>query len=104
MMTDDLGLVLEIAGGLSATALAFIVSPCASAALLTHVPWKKLIIQFPAGAYASLTRGEWYSRQKLPAVACAVFGVVVLVLNCGLTVAKAFEPSKGDGGVNTGES
>ncbi|KAK1925556.1 amino acid transporter [Papiliotrema laurentii] len=74
LLTCDLGVVLEVAGGLSATALAFI---------------------FPASAYYTLTRGEWYSRQKLPAVLCAAFGAVVLVLSCGLTIVKALT---GEGG------
>ncbi|KAL7423107.1 hypothetical protein Q5752_002406 [Cryptotrichosporon argae] len=69
LVTCDLGVVLEVAGGLSATALAFI---------------------FPAAAYYALVRGPWYTRQKLPAVACAGFGLVVLLLSCGLTVAKAW--------------
>ncbi|ORY28481.1 transmembrane amino acid transporter protein-domain-containing protein [Naematelia encephala] len=69
LLTCDLGVVLEIAGGLSATALAFI---------------------FPAIAFYALTRGPWYSRQKLPAVICATFGTVVLVLSCGLTVMHAW--------------
>lgn len=65
LLTCDLGVVLEIAGGLSATALAFI---------------------FPAAAYFVLTRGKWTSRQKLPAVVCTAFGVVVLVLSCAITI------------------
>jgi sodium-coupled neutral amino acid transporter 11 len=83
-MTCDLGVVLEIAGGLSATALAFIVriSPrCRSIAADR--------VQFPAVAYVALIRGEWYSRAKLPAVVCAAFGAIVLMLSCGLTIKKA---------------
>jgi sodium-coupled neutral amino acid transporter 11 len=43
-----------------------------------------------------LTGGEWYSRQKLPAVLCAAFGAVVLVSSCGLTLMKAFEGGEGE--------
>jgi len=74
LLTCDLGVVLEIAGGLSATALAFI---------------------FPAIAYYALVRGPWYSAQKLAAVVCAAFGTIVLVLSCGLTIAKAWSGEEG---------
>ncbi|KLT45533.1 hypothetical protein CC85DRAFT_136756 [Cutaneotrichosporon oleaginosum] len=69
LLTCDLGVVLEIAGGLSATALAFI---------------------FPAGAFFVLTRGPWNSRQKLPAVICVAFGTIVLLMSTGIAVTKAF--------------
>ncbi|KAK8858559.1 hypothetical protein IAR55_002788 [Kwoniella newhampshirensis] len=74
LTTCDLGIVLELAGGLSASALAFI---------------------FPASAYFVLTSGEWYSKQRLPAVLVAGFGLVVLVLSCGLSIAHAWS---GEGG------
>lgn len=67
LLTCDLGVVLEIAGGLSATALAFI---------------------FPAGAFFVLTKGPWNSRQKLPAVLCTAFGCIVLILSTALTILK----------------
>ncbi|WOO77390.1 Vacuolar amino acid transporter 2 [Vanrija pseudolonga] len=67
LLTCDLGVVLEIAGGLSATALAFI---------------------FPAAAYYTLVGGSWHSKSKLPAVLCTTFGIVVLVLSCGITITK----------------
>ncbi|EIW73705.1 hypothetical protein TREMEDRAFT_67510 [Tremella mesenterica DSM 1558] len=73
LVTCDLGVVLELAGGLSATALAFI---------------------FPAGAYFTLLRGPWYSRQKLPAVICAIFGSIVLLLSCGMALTKAMTGEK----------
>lgn len=82
LLTCDLGIVLEIAGGLSATALAFIVRHNKHSATLADK-------QFPASAYYVLTKGKWYSRQKLPAVLCAAFGTVVLVLSLGLTINKA---------------
>ena len=88
LTTCDLGVVLEIAGGLTATALAFIVR---SKAPLLRQSWLLIVhSQFPAMAYYALTRGPWYSRQKLPAVVCAIFGSVVLVLSCGLTIMKAW--------------
>lgn len=78
LLTCDLGVVLEIAGGLSATALAFIVS----------LSKRGCSPQFPAGAFFVLTRGPWNSRQKLPAVICVVFGTVVLLMSTGIAVTK----------------
>ena len=51
LITCDLGVMLEITGGVSATTLAFI---------------------FPAACYYKLLdkKAPWYSRTKLPAVAC----------------------------------
>ncbi|KZT41492.1 AAAP amino acid permease [Sistotremastrum suecicum HHB10207 ss-3] len=62
LITCDLGVILEIVGGLSATALAFI---------------------FPAACYIKLTPQElpWTSRTKLPALLCVAFGIIVLCLN-----------------------
>jgi len=62
MITCDLGVMLEITGGVSATALAFI---------------------FPSVCYLQLLPPDktWYSRRRLPALCCAVFGVVVLLLS-----------------------
>ncbi|WWC88582.1 uncharacterized protein L201_003494 [Kwoniella dendrophila CBS 6074] len=68
LTTCDLGIVLELAGGLSASALAFI---------------------FPASAYYVLTRGNWYSKQKLPAFLVAAFGCIVLLLSCGQSIWNA---------------
>lgn len=72
-MTCDLGVMLEITGGVSATALAFI---------------------FPALCYLQLSNKTrpWHSREKLPAVACAAFGVVVLVMSLYLALAKSWTP------------
>jgi sodium-coupled neutral amino acid transporter 11 len=63
--------MLEITGGASATALAFV---------------------FPALCYIKLlpAHDPWHSRTKLPAVVCAAFGVVVLVLSVGLALGKAW--------------
>ncbi|KAL4080369.1 transmembrane amino acid transporter protein-domain-containing protein [Scleroderma yunnanense] len=74
LITCDLGVTLEITGGVSATALAFI---------------------FPAACYLKLTNvsSPWYSRSKLPAAACFVFGLVVMVVSLFLTMAKAWTPA-----------
>ncbi|WWC62607.1 uncharacterized protein I303_105204 [Kwoniella dejecticola CBS 10117] len=73
LTTCDLGIVLELAGGLSASALAFI---------------------FPASAYYVLTSGKWYSSNKLPAGLVASFGGIVLLLSCGQSIVDAFDPEK----------
>lgn len=79
LLTCDLGVVLEVAGGVAATALAFI---------------------FPAGCYYKLLPSNlpWTSRKKLPAVLCVGFGLLVLVLNLIIALSHAWnehgEPKK----------
>ena len=74
LVTCDLGVMLEITGGASATALAFI---------------------FPAACYLKLAapRAPLLSRAKLPALACAAFGVVVLSISLFLALGKAWTPA-----------
>ncbi|TEB38377.1 AAAP amino acid permease [Coprinellus micaceus] len=76
LITCDLGVMLEITGGVSATALAFI---------------------FPAACYFKLlgTQTPWYHRSKLPAVCCVLFGVVVMTISLILAIAKTWT-SEGD--------
>ncbi|KAK2463274.1 hypothetical protein APHAL10511_004929 [Amanita phalloides] len=73
LITCDLGVMLEITGGASATALAFI---------------------FPAICYIKLSNSHqpWYSRSKLPAVACASFGLIVMCTSLFLALGKAWTP------------
>ncbi|TCD71234.1 hypothetical protein EIP91_011712 [Steccherinum ochraceum] len=73
LITCDLGVMLEITGGASATALAFI---------------------FPAACYLKLSDPavRWYSRAKLPAVICATFGVVVMSISMFLALGKVWTP------------
>ena len=68
--------MLEITGGASATALAFI---------------------FPAACYLKLAdpHAPWYARTKLPAAVCAAFGAVVLAISMGLALGKVWT-SEGD--------
>ncbi|KAF8332651.1 transmembrane amino acid transporter protein-domain-containing protein [Cantharellus anzutake] len=68
MMTCDLGVMLEITGGISATAFAFI---------------------FPAICYLKLTRESPWGTTKICAVACTFFGLSVLVLSVILGIRKA---------------
>ncbi|CDO69241.1 hypothetical protein BN946_scf185042.g143 [Trametes cinnabarina] len=74
MITCDLGVMLEITGGASATALAFI---------------------FPAACYLKLKApgAPWYARAKLPAVLCAAFGGGVLCVSLFLALGKAWTPA-----------
>ncbi|KAF8629657.1 hypothetical protein AX17_005596 [Amanita inopinata Kibby_2008] len=76
LITCDLGVMLEITGGASATALAFI---------------------FPAICYVKLAnnRQPWYSWAKLPAVVCATFGLIVMVISLFLALGKAWTPEGG---------
>ncbi|KAJ7925314.1 amino acid transporter [Mycena leptocephala] len=73
LITCDLGVMLEITGGVSATTLAFI---------------------FPASCYLKLTdsKAPWYSRSKLPAYACVVFGVTVMTISLYLALGKTWTP------------
>ena len=71
MITCDLGLMLEITGGISATTLAFI---------------------FPAACYVKLVdkRLPWYSRTKLPAVICVGFGIIVMAISLFTALSKSW--------------
>ncbi|KZT70955.1 hypothetical protein DAEQUDRAFT_724705 [Daedalea quercina L-15889] len=73
LVTCDLGVMLEITGGASATALAFI---------------------FPAACYLRLADlgPHWYSRNKLPALCCVAFGITVLVISLFLALGKVWTP------------
>ncbi|KAJ3570373.1 hypothetical protein NP233_g4458 [Leucocoprinus birnbaumii] len=71
LMTCDLGVMLEITGGVSATALAYI---------------------FPAACYYKLTDKSlpWHHRSKLPALVCVAFGVVAMVISLYLALQKSW--------------
>ncbi|KAK7472573.1 hypothetical protein VKT23_000687 [Stygiomarasmius scandens] len=73
MITCDLGVMLEITGGVSATALAFI---------------------FPAACFLKLSSPStpWHSRSKLPASICVTFGVVVMTLSLFIALGKVWTP------------
>ena len=63
--------MLEITGGVSATALAFI---------------------FPAACYIKLLPSNLplNSRVKLPALICALFGLIVMIISLFLALGKAW--------------
>jgi sodium-coupled neutral amino acid transporter 11 len=71
LLTCDLGVMLEITGGVSATTLAFI---------------------FPAICYLKLSKAHkpWHCREKLPAALCAAFGCVVLAISLFLALGKTW--------------
>jgi len=71
MITCDLGIMLEITGGVSATTLAFI---------------------FPAACYFKLVDKTlpWYSRTKLPALMCVGFGVLVMAISLFIALSKSW--------------
>ncbi|KAF7315652.1 Aa-trans domain-containing protein [Mycena indigotica] len=73
LITCDLGVMLEITGGVAASALAFI---------------------FPASCFIKLAdkNAPWHSRAKLPAYICAVFGVLVMTISLYLALAKSWTP------------
>jgi sodium-coupled neutral amino acid transporter 11 len=63
--------MLEITGGVSATALAYI---------------------FPAACYYKLADKNlpWHHRAKLPAMACVMFGITVMVISLYLALGKSW--------------
>ncbi|KAJ1980995.1 hypothetical protein H4R34_002246 [Dimargaris verticillata] len=65
LLTCDLGIVIEITGGISATALAFIL---------------------PSACYLRLASGSKWTLAKLPLWALLVFGLVVLLLSPAMAV------------------
>ena len=67
LLTNDLGIVLELTGGCSATALAYILPPA---------------------CFLKLSSGQWWSKKKLPAVLCVGFGIVIMILSTILSIMK----------------
>ena len=65
--------MLEITGGASATALAFI---------------------FPAACYLKLVDSNipWYSRTKLGPIVCTAFGLLVMCISMFLALGKVWTP------------
>ncbi|KAJ7579259.1 amino acid transporter [Mycena floridula] len=71
VLTCDLGVMLEITGGASATALAFI---------------------FPAACYLKLANktAPWYSPKRIGPMFCVLFGTVVLTISLYLALGKTW--------------
>ncbi|ORX83502.1 hypothetical protein BCR32DRAFT_261078 [Anaeromyces robustus] len=66
---DDLGFVLEITGGFSATMLAYIL---------------------PTACYCKLTAGSMGSKKKLPYLLCIIFGFIVMIISTILSIYNYF--------------
>jgi sodium-coupled neutral amino acid transporter 11 len=66
--------MLEITGGVSATALAFV---------------------FPAACYLHLAApgAPWHDTRRLPAFACAAFGTLVLLMSLFIALGKVWTPA-----------
>ncbi|KAH7094204.1 amino acid transporter [Auriculariales sp. MPI-PUGE-AT-0066] len=75
LITCDLGVTLEIVGGVAASALAFI---------------------FPAACHLKLLGPDQPLRTRLPSILCVTFGCIVLLLSLVLTMAKAWDPVEGE--------
>jgi sodium-coupled neutral amino acid transporter 11 len=71
LLTCNLGFVLEVTGGFSATALAFILPP---------------------SCYLKLASGPVMSIQKLPYLACLGFGIAVMILSTFFSLQHFMEP------------
>lgn len=65
LITCDLGLILELAGGFAASGLAYI---------------------FPAACYIKLSNSKRMDATKIAAYVCCLFGIVVMVLSTFLSV------------------
>lgn len=74
LLTCNLGIVLELTGGFSATALAFVLPPL---------------------CYLKLAGGSLWEKQKIPHWLCMIFGVVIMVISTFYSLQKAIIPTKG---------
>ncbi|KAF9968351.1 hypothetical protein BGZ70_004749 [Mortierella alpina] len=73
LLTCDLGFVLEVTGGFSATALAFILPPM---------------------CYLKLASGPVWTTSKIPHIACVVFGVAVMILSTFFSLQHFMTPKQ----------
>jgi sodium-coupled neutral amino acid transporter 11 len=76
LITCDLGVMLEITGGVSATALAYIFPAACYIQLLSSAP--------------AADRPAWHSRKLLPAYVCAAFGALVMALSLFMALGKVW--------------
>ncbi|KAF8954732.1 hypothetical protein BGZ46_002836 [Entomortierella lignicola] len=72
LLTCDLGFVLEVTGGFSATALAFILPPL---------------------CYLKLASGPIWTLKKLPHGTCLVFGIAVMILSTFFSLQHFLSPA-----------
>jgi sodium-coupled neutral amino acid transporter 11 len=76
LLTCNLGVVLELTGCFSATALAFILPPA---------------------CYLKLASGPTLSWKKWPSLTCMIGGVIVMLISTGMTLQEAFDGDEGPG-------
>ncbi|RHZ80647.1 hypothetical protein Glove_134g49 [Diversispora epigaea] len=112
LITSNLGVVLELTGGFSATALAYILPPlcflkltsgkCAMGiSLITSnlgvvleltggFSATALAYILPPLCFLKLTSGKWYELKKIPAILCVSFGFCVMILSTILSIKSLF--------------
>ncbi|GAN08377.1 transmembrane amino acid transporter family protein [Mucor ambiguus] len=72
LLTCNLGIVLELTGGFSATVLAFVLPPL---------------------CFLKLAGGSLWERSKIPHWLCMVFGILIMVLSTFYSLQKVFLPA-----------
>ena len=92
LITCDLGLILELAGGFSATALAYLFRSPPFLPLSSSFPLILPLANTAAACFLKLAgHGSQQAPQRLAAWVCAVFGVLVMVLSTYLSIRKALK-------------
>lgn len=103
LITHDLGLILELAGGFSATALAYIFRtllrsrspPLVSPHVVPFAALTAPVRSFARAAAACFLQlsgsGPKSGQTRLAAYACCVFGVAVMVLSTVGSIRKALK-------------
>ncbi|KAI8388527.1 transmembrane amino acid transporter protein-domain-containing protein [Radiomyces spectabilis] len=71
LLTCNLGIVLELTGGFSATALAYILPPL---------------------CYLKLSAGSLWQRSKIPHWTCMIFGIIIMFVSTFYSLQKVFRP------------
>ncbi|CAO3638954.1 unnamed protein product [Mucor hiemalis] len=72
LLTCNLGIVLELTGGFSATVLAFVLPPM---------------------CFLKLAAGSLWEKGKIPHWLCMIFGILIMVLSTFYSLQKVFSPS-----------
>ncbi|CAO3702116.1 unnamed protein product [Rhizopus stolonifer] len=72
LLTCNLGIVLELTGGFSATVLAFVLPPL---------------------CFLKLSKGPVLQRSKIPHLTCTAFGIIIMVISTFYSIQKALVPT-----------
>ncbi|KAG1443468.1 hypothetical protein G6F56_010664 [Rhizopus delemar] len=72
LLTCNLGIVLELTGGFSATVLAFVLPPL---------------------CFLKLSKGPVLQRSKIPHLTCTAFGIIIMVISTFYSIQKALAPT-----------